>query len=322
MSDSLADLKPVYLIYGTEDLRLAAALVRLKQRVGRVADLSFNFESFEGESANVDDVIAAANTFPFASERRLVVVNNVDRMPKTAWDELATYAANPAMTSVLVLTATKFARNLKLYKAVDRLGGTAEYAAPKKSEYPGEVRALFADRGKKISIEAAGMLVSAVGTDLRRLRAEVDKAVAFVGAKVEITPDDISQVASTTAQSSVFELLEAFSSRDLRRSLSVLDRLLADGESVHGVYAMALRQVRSLITARTLIERGGGSSREIAQALGRQEWQVRSLAQQARKYSMAELVDALRDAAETEAKMKTSRDPRLVFERWIVKLCS
>ena len=287
-----------------------------------MADLSFNYESFEGESANVDDAIAAANTLPFASERRLVVVNHVDRMAKSAWDDLADYAADPSPTTVLVLTAAKFAKNLKLYKAVDNLGGVAEYAAPKKAEYPREVQSMFADRGKSASLDASETLVNAVGYDLRRLAAEVDKTVAYVGARPKVGREDVTQVVSTTAQTSVFELLEAFSDRDLRRSLGVLDRLIADGESIYGIQALALRQLRDLIVARSLADRGQGSAREIAGVVGRPDWQLRNLPRQARNFTIEELVDALRAAAETEAKMKTSRDPRLAFERWIVELCA
>ena len=287
-----------------------------------MADLSFNYESFEGESANVDDAIAAANTLPFASERRLVVVNHVDRMAKSAWDDLADYAADPSPTTVLVLTAAKFAKNLKLYKAVDNLGGVAEYAAPKKAEYPREVQSMFADRGKSASLDASETLVNAVGYDLRRLAAEVDKTVAYVGARPKVGREDVTQVVSTTAQTSVFELLEAFSDRDLRRSLGVLDRLIADGESIYGIQALTLRQLRDLIVARSLADRGQGSAREIAGVVGRPDWQLRNLPRQARNFTIEELVDALRAAAETEAKMKTSRDPRLAFERWIVELCA
>ena len=322
MPDSLSDLKSVYLIHGTEDLRLAQALARLRARVEQVADLSFNYESFEGENADVDDVISAANTLPFASERRLVVVNNVERMAKSAWEELAAYAADPSPTTVLVLTAARFAKNLRLYKAVDKLGGVAEYAAPKKPEYPREVQNLFADRGRTLSLDGAEMLVSAVGYDLRRLSAEADKTVAFVGTRTQITREDVAQVVSTTAHTSVFELLEALADRDLRRSLVVFERLMADGESVYGIHALALRQIRDLIVARSLADRGGVSPREIAQIVGRPDWQLRNLPKQARNFTTDELVDALRDAAEMEAQMKTSRDPRLAFERWIVKLCA
>jgi DNA polymerase-3 subunit delta len=322
MTDSLADLKPVYLIYGTEDLLLAQALARLTGRVSDVADLDFNFESFDGESANADDVIAACNTFPFLSEKRLVVVKSVEKMNKDGQDVLAKYAENPSLTTVLVLVAAKLAKNTRLFKAVAKTGGAAEYAAPKKPEYPREVQRLAADRGKKMSLEAAELLVSAVGYDLRKLSVELDKAVSFVGDKEELGRDDIEQVVSSTAPTSVFEFVDALSNRDGRTSLRLLADLLGDGESVYGIHAMSLRAVRDLIAARALIDRGNGSLSEIARAVGRPDWQVKNLPRQARAFSAEELVDIIRSAAETEAQMKTSRDPRLAFERWLVKVCS
>ena len=321
MPASLSDLKSVYLIYGTEDLRLAQALQRLRKRVGDVADLDFNSDTFDGESANADDVVAACNTLPFLSERRLVIVKNVEKMAKSGQDALAEYVTDPAPTTVLVLSAAKLAKNTRLFKAVDKLGGAAEYAAPNKSEYPREVRGMFADRGKQIDLEGAELLVAAVGYDLRRLSAEVDKAVAYAGDRPGLTHADIEAVASTTATSSVFEFTDALANRDTRAALRLLGELLGDGESVFGIHAMTLITVRNLIVARSSIDAGRGSLFDIARATGRPDWQVRNLPRQARAFTSAELVDALRGAAEAEAQMKTSRDSRLVFERWIVRVC-
>lgn len=322
MSSSVSDLKPVYLIFGSEQLKLDQALARLKDRAAEGADLDFNYSQFDGESADIDEVVAACNTLPFASERRLVVLRNVDKVAKTGLDALTAYAENPSETTVLVMVAVKFAKNLKLYKAVQSLGGVAEYAAPRKTEYPAEVARLVSERGKEISRDAAELLVTVVGYDLRRLSVEVDKAVAFVGERSEIGRSDIEQVAATTAPTSVFEFLEALGDRDCRRSLRLLADLIGDGESVYGLHAMAVRQVRDLIAARSLLDRGRGGVAELARELGRPDWQVKRLARQASRFRQEELAALLRGAAASEADMKTSRDSRLAFERWIVSACS
>ncbi len=297
-------------------------MARLRHRVAEVADLDFNFEAFDGENADADDIVAASNTMPFLSERRLVVVRNVDKMAKSGHDVLAAYAADPSPSTVLVLVATKMAKNTKLYKAVDRLGGIAEYAAPRKSEYPREVQRMFADRGRSIDVDAAELLVTAVGYDLRRLNTETDKAVAFVGARAEVTRADIERVVSTTAVGSVFELCDAVANKDAATGLRLLGELLGNGESIYGVHALALRTIRDLIVARSAIDAGAGSLGEIARRVGRPDWQVKNLPRQARGFEAEELADALRAAAESEAQMKTSRDPRLAFERWLVRVCA
>lgn len=322
MAKQLSEYKPVYLIYGEQDLLLERALEQLKRSVGELADLDFNSETFDGEDAKADEIVAACNTLPFASERRLVVVRNVEKMGKDSAEALVRYAENPSETTILALVAKKLAKNTRLYKAVDKLGGLIERAAPRPSEYPAEVQRLFERIGNTVTIEGAELMVNAVGKDLRRLSVEVDKAVAFTGAKTHLTVDDIEQVVSTAATTSVFELGAALGDRDSARALRLVNRLVDDGESIHGLHALSLRQVRDLIAARALIDRGRESAAELAATLGRPEWQVRTIPRQARGFTSEELVDILRAAAAGEAEMKTSRNPRLVFERWIVKMCS
>jgi DNA polymerase-3 subunit delta len=300
---------------------LKQALDRLRARVGEVADLDFNLETFEGESASAEVIVAACNTLPFASDHRLVIVNNVDRLPKEGAETLVAYASDPSPTCVLALVAPKLARNTRLYKAVDRLGGVVQRKAPKGGEFVRGVVGLASDRGKRMSTETAQTLVSASGEDLRRVSAELDKLVAFVGDREEIGRADVEQVVANAAKAKSWEFGEALADRDCRRALSLASSILGEGESVFALHATALRTVRDLLAARALIDRGDTSTDALARTLGKQEWQVRKLPRQARAFDSRELVDLLRDAAAGEAEMKTSRDARLVLERWIVRVC-
>lgn len=320
-TSDLADLKPVYLIYGGEQLLLERAVRRLKSRLQEVADLDFNFDVFDGDSADIDAILTAANTLPFMSEKRLVVVRDADKLPASALAALAEYAADPADHTCLVLVARKIARNTRLFKAVDALGGTFEYCAPKRSEYPARVAGMFEERGRHVDLDAAGVLVRAVGRDLRRLEMEVEKIVAYTGEATTLTREDVAAVMSFIAPASVFDLLDAIGSRDSRISLMLIAELTGQGESVHGLHAMAVRHTRSLLAARALLDRGMHSA-ALGHELGLPDWQAKKLAHQAGRFVAAELVDALRGAAAAELDMKTSQaDARLVLERWVVSVC-
>ncbi|MDP2181425.1 MAG: DNA polymerase III subunit delta [Actinomycetota bacterium] len=326
MSSGLADLKTVYLIYGPEDLLLDQAVDRLRKRLadGAGADLEFNMDVFDGESADAHQIVAAANTLPFMSDRRLVIVRKADKLATDDLGVLADYAKDPNPDTTLVLVAEKIAKNLRIYKAVDSLGGVAEYKAPTKREYPRKVVEMFGERGKRVGIDGAEVLVRAVGYDLRKLAIEMDKVIAFNPADDTLSREDIEQVMSTTAPTSIFDFLDAIGSRDCKQALRLLSGLMSEGESIHGVQAMTLRHVRNLLSTRALVDRRGGtpSPESIAREVGVAPWQGKSLMRQAARFSSDELIDALRDAARTDAEMKTSRDPRLAFERWLVGVCS
>lgn len=319
MAADLSDLKPVYLIYGSEQLLLDRAVRRLKDRLAKVADLDFNMETFDGDGASADEVVNAANTMPFLSERRLVVVRGVDKMGAADQGSLADYAKDPAPYTALVLVATKINRGSRLYKAVHALGGASEYPAPKRGEYPAEVTKLFAEHGKRASGDAARALVDAVGRDLRRLDSEIDKVVAYVGARERVDAADIAAVVTADAVS-VFEYLDALGARDLGSALRLLAKLLASGESVHGVLAMSVRHVRNLLGARALMDRHTRID-EMAPQLGMAPWQVRNVVSQAGNFTPRELSRALCAAAATEAELKSGAvEGAIVLERWVMSV--
>ena len=298
------------------------ALHRLRERVAEVADLDFNFQAFDGEQTDPHEVVAAANTLPFASERRLVVVRGVDRMAAAQQAVLAEYVADPAPTACLVLVAGKLRKDSKLYKAVSAIGGAAEYSAPKKGEYPSWVAKDFATRGRYIEPDAASLLVRAAGRDLRRLETEIGKIVAYVGERTEVTRDDVESVVALSAPPSIFDFLNAVTARECASALTLLDAILEGGEELLRVHAMTVRQLRTLISVRSLLDRGADRG-VVMREVGMADWQARQATEQARRFEPAELRAAIRTVAELEARMKSGRgEPRYEFEVWLIGLCA
>lgn len=88
---------------------------------------------------------------------------------------------------------------------------------------------------------------------------------------------------------------------------------------------MTSRHIRTLISVKAVIDRvdGARGPEGVARAIGGglQAWQAKRLITQAGKYTSEELVSALRLLASTELEMKTSRDARLAYERWICEVC-
>ncbi len=325
MPSKVNELKPVYLIYGEQELLLQRALDRLVKRIADSGGSEFDIDILDGDDASVETILASADLLPFMAERRLVIVRRADKLSTTELGSLADYATNPNTMSTLVLVFKKIAKNLRIYKAVDALGGVAEYKPPTKHQFPQFVVEMFAERGKKMGIEAAEVFVSAVGYDLRHIDTEIGKVIAYTGDRVTLSRKDIEQVVSQTAPTSIFEFLDAVGERNLRGALALLARLLGSGESIHGVHAMTSRHVRSLISVKALMDRSDGARgpEGVARTIGGglQAWQAKRLIAQAKKYTGEELVDALRRLASTEQEMKTSRDARLAYERWLCEVC-
>ncbi len=234
---------------------------------------------------------------------------------------LAEYAKDPAPTACVVLVASRIRKDSRLYKAVQALGGVAEYKAPRRSEYPSWVVDLFASKGHVMSHDGASALVRAVGRDLRRLETEAEKVIAYAGDRKDLSRDDVASVVAQTAPVSVFDFLNAVGARECVGALTLLGDLIADGQDLMGVLAMTVRHLRTLVSARALIDRGANQA-EVQRAIGMADWQARTAMEQGRRFTAEELSRALRDAATLEAKMKSGQgDPRVLFEVWLVGVC-
>ena len=226
---------PVYLIVGEDALKRDTVMKRLRVRLAKLGDLSFNSDEFNGETALGGDIVAACNTVPFASPVRLVEVRGADKLKKADAEALVTYLEAPNETTVLALVAEKLAKNTRLYKAVAKLGKTAviDCAPLKRYELPKTVRALAVGHGVTLTEGAANVLVDLVGEDTVHLDNELKKiALAHRGSDA-VNEHEIMGLVSRTAEVKPWEFVDAFAARDTRKCLLYLGRM--DSVSPHAL---------------------------------------------------------------------------------------
>ena len=251
------------------------------------------------------------------SDFRLVILNGCDKLPKAVSEPLVSYFENPSPTTVCLVVANTLAKSTRLYKSVTKLGPKALVdCAPKKGrEVPQQVVSMARAYGKTIDLMAAEELVSRVGENSRMLDNELKRLSAMLEGE-SISRSDIEAMVVRTAEVKPWDLLNAVSARDMKRSLELLE--LQPPRSEVRLFSLLVTRLRELICAKALDARGEG--RNLAQVLGLQGWQVRNHVGWARKYSMDELLGALRRAADVEAALKGSADSELALRLWVISV--
>lgn len=315
MADKLRQpLLPAYLITGNDELKRETAIKRLHARIAQMGDLEFNFDRFSGESDSADDIVAACNTLPFASELRLVQVDAVDRLRKAGQEELVSYLAEPSSTTVLALVATSLTRNTRLYKAVAKLGKTAviDCAPIKRRDLPARVRAMAITHGIAITDSAANALVDLVGENTVALDAQLQKLALAHRGTDPVNDSEVAGMVGRTAKVKPWEFVDAFSARNVKKCQLLLARM--DSVSEYALLAMCVNRIRELMTAQSLAARG--QSNMLAKQLKMPDWRVRNHQQWARLYRPEELRAALLKARDAEKAMKSGTDPHDAFMDW------
>jgi DNA polymerase-3 subunit delta len=321
-TQSQKPLLPLYAIISEQSFLREQAVDRLKKRLEQEGEFEFNYDSFDASNAEGDSITAAANTLPFASQYRLIIVNNIHQAKKELLDALALYAQSPSPTTVLAVVGEKLAKSSKLYKAIVKSGAIVERTKPKRKDLPPIVQSLFSAQGKQVSFELASDIIASVGEEIEALNTAIIKTATYMGDRSRVSREDIDAVIELSAEIKVWDLTDAIMMRDAKAALSVFDLLLKQDNSIYVVHPAVARTLRELIVARACIDKDDGTVYSVASALGKPDWMARRTLEGAHRFYSEELRQGLSRLAGVEYKLKTSSVGEAAYRRWILEFCS
>jgi hypothetical protein len=172
------ELKPVYLLTGSDRPKIERALRRLRDRFDSEAAVLLAAPETSG-----DDAVAACNSLGLFGGERLVVVDAVERWRAEDAKAVAAYAPDPAPGTVLALVAAGLRKDSPLTKTVAKHGDVLVYDVERKKMIDWVVQQ-FAGHGVKVDREFSRSLLDAVvpegqDPDLHHLANEVAKLVTW-----------------------------------------------------------------------------------------------------------------------------------------------
>jgi DNA polymerase-3 subunit delta len=304
-------LKPVYLIYGDKKM-IEEALQRLKKRVSAQFDLEFNFDQFTGAGTTASEIVYAASTLPFMSEKRLVVVKDSDKLPAAEAAQLLSYLEKPSETTCLVLVANAVNKASKLYKAVDKVGEIAEYKLKESAQT--WIKKEFKDNGILVSDAVARYLTHVVGSDLQRLSMEIDKISLYVNSDRITDPSEIEPVVVKSTEISIFDLTDSIGERNTGKAISILHRLLQQKEAPLSILALLSRHFRILLKIKVWVEQGHDNKYILDHLAGDEgkklpPFVISKYREQSHNFSVSELEAMFERLLKCDIALKTSSAP-------------
>ena len=167
----------------------------------------------------------------------------------------------------LLISAGKVDKRKAFYKAIDKLGTVESFSgwSVEDKDWSDQAEQWAAktirSRGKEISDEALGELVSRVGPNPRQLDSEVEKLTLYVGDRTQIEYDDVAMVCSRNKMARAFALGDALGDRDLPRLLKRLDEELWEvkldpSKSEIGLLYGLISKVRAMLLLKEMLREG------------------------------------------------------------------
>jgi DNA polymerase III subunit delta len=314
------ELKPAYLLAGTDRPKIDRAVERLRRRFE-----PDSVQFLSAADASGEDVVAACNALGlFAEGGRLIVVDGVEAWKAADAKVIAAYLKAPAPATTLALVAGELKKDAPIAKAVAGTGEVLLWEVPKRGlqRWVGEQ---FQVHSAKIEPEAARVLVELVGEDLYELATEIDKLATWAAGE-RVGVEDVERLVAARGEATNFALTDAWGARDvagvLRASESMLERS-GDPYSktiprllgVLGSHVSRIRECQAL-------EASGVSAKDAAVRLKRNPYYVGKLYAQARNFSPEELREVTVRLADLDHALKggSRLAPELELERALVEV--
>ena len=237
------ELKPVYLLSGSDRPKIARALRRLRDRIGDDATEQLNARESSG-----DDAVATCNAHgalrrrrPARDRRRGRALEGGRRQGRHRLPRGAG-AGDRARARRREIKA-----DAALAKAVAKAGEVLTYEVPKR-ELPEWVAEQFARLGAKADRDACRALVEIVGDDLDELSSEIDKLATWAGGRHDHRCATSSSSPPDAPRRRSSPLTDAWGRRDVAGVLASTESLL---ERTHRTRSgELLRMSRSLVEPR------------------------------------------------------------------------
>ncbi len=310
MQRLLGDIKnetysPVYLLYGEEAYLRIQYKDKLKAALMADGD-EMNCTYFSGKDVDPAEVIGLAETMPFLSDRRVIILENTGFV-KNGNDALAEYISNGVCDTTVILFAEAEAdKRTRLYKAIDKKGRCVSFDRQTEETLKRWVLGRLGKEGKRVTAHTLDVFLETVGDDMYRISGELEKLISYTEGRDTVTERDIEDICSVSLSVRIFDMIEKIARKQGREALKMYHELLSMKESPFGILALLIRQFSQMLTVADLAA-AGLSQKQIADRTGINQYVVGKYIPQIRQFNKSELISILESCAQTDQDIKGGR---------------
>ncbi len=345
----------VYAVVGSDEAEVKRVAVELATNLTPPDAGDFGLEVIDGAADNAEQAagrirstIEALQTLPFFGSTKVVWLKNANFLGD---DQKAPELLDRQFGSEIafLISAIEVDKRRAFYKTLvkraevqvfDRLdSGRAGW----EEEATEIVRRHAKKRKLQFDDDALDLFVLLTGGDTRQIENELEKIDTFLGKDRAIPVDLVRELVPLSRAGIIFELSNALAMRDLELALTLVRRLLDQGENAIGILLVAIvPTVRNLLLAKDLMEQHRlprpHSPFQFISAINRlpakatehlprkkdgsiNAYALGIAAQHAQHFETNQLVDAMRACLTANVQLVTTQlDHELILTEVVVKL--
>lgn len=304
------EIAPVCLLTG-EDIFRKLQTVKMIEAVLKPDD--FNYVKEDGASAApvLGEFLSLANTPPVFSVRRLMVLDNADKLKKNALEAFVQYLQNPLPSTCLVLLhndAKKAKKDKNLEDALSINSVQSSFDELKGLNLANWVENAFKEKGLTTKPSALNLILETVGADLSVLSAEIEKlSLYFLNKETKtVGEEDILASIGLSKEENPFALSNALLDGKRALSLKLVDSMLRSGEEPISVLNKISSCAVKMLRIKKLTQ-AGFNVYEVVEKGGLMPWESKLASRAGDMPALKNLERALDKVIETDMSFKSSQ---------------
>ena len=161
-------LAPFYLFYGNDEFRLERLLDKIRDNYIPESVKDLNLEICYGGETNPVDIINKAQTLPFMSQNRLLIIRRVEEFATEQLEKFLPYLEAPSESTCLLFISSKTDFKKRFYKKIRSSGYAVSFAELRDNQIASWIRRTSKELGLKVDGQASAYLQQIMNSRIRR----------------------------------------------------------------------------------------------------------------------------------------------------------
>ena len=237
------ELKPIYLLYGTEKYLIDLSLKKIKKKFGELVQ-GINYVIID--ETNLNDLIYNIEVPAFGFDKKLIIIKNSGlfkkdgrkKEPTPLQKEISEFINENIDTisdsAILVFIENDVDKNA-VYDAIFKNGIVCQIDELKPIQLIANLKHVCGMYKVSVGDSTLNYLIEIAGTNLQVLMNEIRKLIEYVGENGIITKESIDNLAIKQMESVIFELTDNLGNKKIDKAMIILDNLIYQKEPLQKI---------------------------------------------------------------------------------------
>jgi DNA polymerase-3 subunit delta len=310
-------LNPIYLIHGDEPFFIDQLTESFENNVLKPEEQSFNQFVLFGKDQTMASVVSYARRFPMMAEKQVIIVKEaafLENMGKgkapakdkvdDEWRAFEDYCSNPTPSTLLVFTIksllTDKSRLLAPFAKHGVIVASKKISDDRVAQW---LKDYLATAKLSMKPETLEMMVTYVGSDLKRMAFEADKLIINLPAGSEVGSAEVEKYIGISREYNIFEFQKAMLVKNVEKAQKIAFHL-AENTKQNPAAPIIILLFNFFSKVLQLHDLGNISDAEIARETGLNPYHVRDYTTARKNYSLGKVVRILEELKKADLKMK------------------